>query len=153
MIYIAHRGNINGPNVKENHPDHIREALALGFHVEVDVWYLSDGLYLGHDSPMYKVDRDFFDWRFWCHCKNFEALSYFKEIDGTGNQFQYFWHDKDNHTLTSNGYIWTDPNCAVGKNSIAVMPEYVDSTLENVKNLNCYGVCSDYVAKIREAIR
>ena len=38
MIYIAHRGNIRGPNPeRENSPDYIDEAIQSGYYVEVDV--------------------------------------------------------------------------------------------------------------------
>jgi hypothetical protein len=154
MIYIAHRGNTTGPSSLENNPDHIKQALDQGFHVEVDIWYKDGKLYTGHDEPTYEISREFLDWRFWCHCKNFEALEYFTKIHGTGNQFQYFWHDKDDHTLTSNGYIWTDPWCATGENSIAVMPELIDATLSlQHVGKNCRAICSDYVLQIRENAR
>ena len=38
MIYISHRGNVDGPvKDKENNIDHIQKALNKGFEVEVDV--------------------------------------------------------------------------------------------------------------------
>ena len=59
MILIAHRGNINGPNENlENDPKYIVQAVDKGFDVEVDIWYTSDGLFLGHDNPQYKIEKD-----------------------------------------------------------------------------------------------
>ena len=56
MIYIAHRGNINGKQLDlENSPKYINRAIELGYHVEVDVWY-NDGFFLGHDNPKYKIN-------------------------------------------------------------------------------------------------
>ena len=59
MIYISHRGNVNGkiPN-KENHPDYIKLALSNGYDVEIDVWY-DNGYWLGHDEPTYNITKDF----------------------------------------------------------------------------------------------
>jgi hypothetical protein len=31
-----------------------------------------------------------------------------------------------------------------------VMPEYIDNTLNNVLNVECVAICSDYVNKIKE---
>ena len=40
MIFISHRGNLEGPNPeRENNPDYISEALERVYSVEVDVWY------------------------------------------------------------------------------------------------------------------
>jgi hypothetical protein len=53
MIYIAHRGLFQGPDKeKENHPDQIRKALKKRYDCEVDVWWKSDGWWLGHDEPI-----------------------------------------------------------------------------------------------------
>ena len=80
MILISHRGNINGaiPEM-ENHPDYIKKALAEGYDVEVDVWYIKDAFYLGHDNPQYRIDKIFLQTDgLWIHCKNVEALEQLK---------------------------------------------------------------------------
>ena len=52
MIYISHRGNLNGINPKqENKPSYIFNALERSFDVEVDVWFVKGKFYLGHDEP------------------------------------------------------------------------------------------------------
>ena len=39
MIYISHRGNIEGKSEKnENNPEYIMKAVDKGFDVEIDVW-------------------------------------------------------------------------------------------------------------------
>ena len=39
MLYISHRGNLEGVNPKdENRPDYVINALNNNFHVEVDTW-------------------------------------------------------------------------------------------------------------------
>ena len=55
MIFISHRGNLDGLNPdRENSPDYIDEAIKLGFDVEVDVRTKDGQLWLGHDEPQYK---------------------------------------------------------------------------------------------------
>ena len=78
MIYISHRGNINGPNPdKENDPIYIFSALAEGYDVEIDVWVKNSMVYLGHDRPSHSVNEKMLQIPgLWCHAKNIEALAY-----------------------------------------------------------------------------
>ena len=56
MRLIAHRGNITGPDPsRENHPDYIRQAIDLGYNVEIDVWRIGGKFILGHDEPQYEI--------------------------------------------------------------------------------------------------
>jgi len=148
MIYIAHRGLFQGPDKnKENHPDQIELAIQEGYHCEVDVWRVNNQWWLGHDEPQYKVTSSFLvDSPLWVHAKNLEALQWLSTIT---EGIRYFWHQNDDFTLTSDGYIWTFPGKPLTMQSIMVMPEYVDSTLNNTKNVQCFGICSDYVEQIR----
>ena len=137
MILISHRGNITGPNSdKENHPDYILKALQQGYDVEIDVWEISGSYFLGHDRPDYLVKADFLkNNKLWCHAKNIDAL---KSMIGDG--IHCFWHQEDDVTLTSNGYMWTYPGIPLTDKSICVLPEEVNSSLEN-----CMGICSDFI--------
>ena len=103
MIFISHRGNINGINKKyENNPTYIQSAINKGYYVEIDVWY-KNAFFLGHDRPQFKVSQKFLEnKKFWCHAKNIEALEKLQKL-----KTKYFWHQEDDYTLTSNGYIWT----------------------------------------------
>lgn len=141
MKLIAHRGLMFGPDVNiENRPAQIDFAIKAGFDVEIDVWYLNGEIFLGHDRPDYKVNLDFLKRKeVWAHAKNLPALDFLLE-----NNITCFWHENDERTLTSNGYIWTYPNKATTKKSIVVV---FDSTLDNVDKENLYGVCGDYVAR------
>lgn len=146
MILISHRGNINGCfESYENEPKYIDLAISKGYDVEIDVWYKDNILYLGHDKPEYFID---FDWlrnripKLWIHCKNIDALIYFKKC---GYSVNYFWHQKDDVTMTSLGHLWTYPGKQLTTHSIAVMPEikefdHIDSS---------YGICSDYIENYR----
>ena len=102
MIFISHRGNICGPNPDhENNPEQITKVVSMGFDVEIDVWYQNDAWYLGHDKPQTEIDISFLkNTKLWCHAKNLSALE--KMID---LNIHCFWHQTDDYTLTSNGYI------------------------------------------------
>lgn len=140
---ISHRGNINGRlEISENEPNYIDLAISRGYDIEVDVWYEYDALWLGHDRPDYVVDliwlRDRIE-KLWIHCKNIDAVVYFKECDF---EFNYFWHQEDDLTLTSKKFIWAYPGKQPIHNSIAVMPEINDDDVSE-----CLGICSDYIEK------
>ncbi len=151
MRYIAHRGNISGiDETKENLPSHILEVLSCGYDVEIDLRKIGEKLFLGHDFPQYEVDFSFLveNRNLWIHCKNIEAAHFLsekkRELDFNNN---FFWHQNDDITLTSEGYLFTFPGKTLTDMSIAVMPEWsVDIT--NFEK--CYGVCSDFVKNIKE---
>ena len=136
MIYIAHRGNIRGPNPdQENHPDYLKTAIKEGYQVEVDVWFLDGVFILGHDHPQYEVHKSFFSNKnFWVHAKDIKTLH---ALMTHGNLVHCFFHDKDDCTLTSRGWIWTYPGKQVFPNSVIVQ-----KGLEAIPL--CYGVCTDY---------
>ena len=81
MFLISHRGNLNGPNAKdENKPEYIKEALSKDFDVEVDVRNYNNKLYLGHDEPLYEVNESFLlNKKLWCHAKDANALEELKK--------------------------------------------------------------------------
>ena len=143
MILISHRGNLNGPiRSSENEPSYIDLSISKGYDVEVDVWYLNNNLFLGHDIPQYNVNFTWFKDRIsklWVHCKNIESVIFFTT---TEYKFNYFWHETDTVTLTSHNHIWAYPGKQPINNSIAVMPEINDDDLTQ-----CMGICSDYIEK------
>lgn len=145
MILIAHRGNINGPcSKRENSPSYLLEAVDKGFYAEVDIWFVANKLYLGHDKPQYLTTLLFIsNPMFICHAKNIEAFSFLLE-----NNIHCFFHDRDDCTLTSKGYIWTYPGKQLTPLSICVMPEW-NTDIKSCTTLNCYGICSDFVASIQ----
>ncbi len=135
MILISHRGNINGSiPERENEPLYIIEALERGFDVEVDVWWKDDGFWLGHDEPQYQVKEEFLqNIKLWCHAKNIEALD--KMLNN--KNIHCFFHQDDDVTLTSRGYIWTSPGKKLTSKSIAVLPK-------KKPNKEIAGLCSDF---------
>ena len=134
MKIISHRGNLVGQDISwENHPDYIKAAVSIGFDVEIDVWYISGTLFLGHDSPQYSINENFLkDLPLWCHAKNIEALEYMVNAN-----LHCFWHETDKFTLTSEGIIWTYPGQITGNHSVIV-------TNEPLSTNKIFGVCTDY---------
>jgi hypothetical protein len=148
MIYISHRGNING-RIKEaeNKPEYIEDTIRLGYDVEIDVWYIDGQWWLGHDEPQYQIDLDWIDAKsdkLWVHCKNTQAVEFFVENEDDCKDINWFWHEEDTLTLTSYGYIWAYPGKQPIKNSIAVMPE-----IHNDNIGKCIGICSDVIEKYK----
>ena len=139
MYLIAHRGNTNGIiKEMENSPKYIKDAMSKGFHVEIDVRYHNNSFYLGHDDPKYKIDVNFLKHKnLWCHAKNFKTLDEIRKID-----CHYFWHQEDDYTLTSKGFVWVYPGKPLIKDSIAVLPEKFKQDLSI-----CYGICTDNINK------
>ena len=142
MIFISHRGNINGNNFLENNPDYISETIGKGFDVEIDVWVKNGQLYLGHDYTQYPIHINFLkNDKLWCHAKSLQALEVMIE-EGV----HCFWHQEDDFTLTSRQFIWTYPNKLVGKKSIIVCKD-LEETI-HYSNLNIAGICSDFIGAI-----
>tara|TARA_R110001592_G_scaffold306781_1_gene579845 strand:- start:848 stop:1291 length:444 start_codon:yes stop_codon:yes gene_type:complete len=143
MILISHRGNLNGKQPSnENHPDYILRALVAGFNVEIDIWFIDGKFKLGHDEPQYDFPFQLFENYFgklWLHCKNVEAMVALNEFPNQ-HFLNYFFHQEDDITLTSKGYIWAYPGKQPIKNSIAVMPELNKDDLTKAT-----GICSDYI--------
>jgi hypothetical protein len=144
MHFISHRGNTNGPTPNENSPQTILNTLLL-YDCEIDVRFINNDFYLGHDSPDYKISLSFLldhSSKLWIHCKNIEALSELIQYP----QLNIFWHQEDDYTLTSHGWIWSYPNMKIvnESKSIILMPEW--NNYESINQYpNCYGVCSDYI--------
>tara|TARA_B100001057_G_C22771712_1_gene919870 strand:- start:356 stop:850 length:495 start_codon:yes stop_codon:yes gene_type:complete len=143
MHFISHRGNLNGPNSKfENSKEYIEKAIESGFEVEIDVWFIKNQFFLGHDEPAGKVNEKFLQNKsLWCHAKNLSAFENLLKIKA-----HCFWHQEDDFVLTNKGYIWTYPGKEIGANSIIVMPE----NIKKFKYTKCSGICSDFIAEYKE---
>ena len=152
MKIISHRGNLHGPlSVVENSIDAIDTSIQLGFDVEIDLWILNNELFLGHDSPEFKVDINWLIERkssLWIHCKNVDGMTYLFEGDPKLN---YFFHESDRYTLTSLGFVWVFPGNEVPSNGISVLPEKLSNFPTFMpKNPSWYGICSDYPKIIKD---
>jgi hypothetical protein len=87
--------------------------------------------------------------KLWCHAKNIEAVLMMKKE----NNIHYFWHQTDDITLTSQGYMWAHPRKQPIENSIAVMPDIyqIDLDIRDISRIlhKCQGICSDSINKYR----
>jgi hypothetical protein len=150
MRIISHRGNVQGPDpVSENSISSIELAISLGFDVEIDLWFINGKFFLGHDDPINEASVDFLQKhskQLWIHCKNVDAVVELQELNTLYN-YNYFWHESDTITLTSNGYIWAYVGKQPIKYSIAVMPEKFPE--QEIKS--CFGICTDFPIKYKEA--
>ena len=142
MILISHRGNISGiEHDNENSPKYINAALKEGYEVEVDVRFENGVFFLGHDFNQYKINKEYLlNDKLWCHAKTKGALEALDKIKA-----HYFWHQEDDYTITSKGYIWTYPGKDLLAKSICVLPEKA-----NYKEFNCIGICSDLIQDYRK---
>lgn len=153
MIFISHRGNLEGSRKDENKPQRILDVLNQDYYVEIDVWCIKGQFWLGHDEPAYKVSQNFLMQDVYCHAKNPEAIAAMLTI----NNVHCFWHQTDTMALTSSNILWVYPGKmveSIKSKSINVMPENHSSTSPNTLLMEidgCFGVCSDYVGLIRQA--
>lgn len=141
---ISHRGNIYGPDKEnENRPSQVLLAIQKGFDVEIDFWSEDNRLFLGHDYPQYEIPISFLKENknsLWIHCKNLNALLLLKRFLPDGN---FFWHQLDDFTLTSQGYIWTYPGKETSSESVIV-----DLTEYPLASNDLFGICTDYPERI-----
>jgi hypothetical protein len=154
MIIISHRGNVDGPqSCAENHPESISFALSLGFDVEVDLWVTEElDLFLGHDHPQYRINLAWLEQRkksLWIHCKDLGSLEYFTNSQ---SGFNFFFHQKDDYTLTSKGFVWVYPGKSPPSNSVVVLPEIETDWLKQLPIMsNIYGVCTDFPNALKQS--
>lgn len=126
----------------------IEACINLGLEVELDVRMIDEEFWLGHDKPIEKIS-----WhqlmeaapRAWFHCKNLDALKHLGAVCGV----KAFWHEKDQFTMIDS-YIFTRPGEELTENSIAVMPEMADYTLEELSR--CHAICTDKYRYFKEMI-
>ena len=141
MILISHRGYEDGENsLFENNPVQIKRLLKMGIEVEIDVWYIDGRYFLGHHDPKYRVEESFLKQEgLWCHAKNKDALEQMLASD-----VHCFWHQVDDYTITSRGYIWAYPSKETsGKNTVFLFPEKYPDIDEQKYDY----VCTDFILK------
>jgi hypothetical protein len=141
MKFISNSGNLFGANQeRENSPEYIDEALTHNVDVKVDLWVLNDEIFLGSDSPRYKVSLDWLISRYqrlWISCKNIDAMKYLN----SHQHFNYFWGEGCTVSLTSLKYFWTTYwqfncyNCVI----------YINDIINLENDVKCYAVCSDNI--------
>ena len=88
------------------------------------------------DKKIFKeISKDFLlNPMLWCHAKNKESLFNMRKMMG----IHFFWHQDDDYTLTSKGYVWTYPGKDTMDGSIIVCGKDLPDGFFS-------GICSDYV--------
>jgi len=149
MIFIAHRGNTRGRNIElENQPHYLNAAIALGYHVETDVWFENDTFYLGHDRPEHEINVNYLrSAMIWVHAKTLKTLNALLDYQ----DINCFYINRDRGTLTSIGYIWTSAyrRLELCDKTIVCLPERLGGGLYNFSE--CAGICSDNIIQYQEA--
>lgn len=145
MRLISHRGNIIGPNPnRENTPSYIDCAIGGSYDVEVDISYINDKFYLGHDEPNIEISETWMLKRkdnIWFHCKNISAAAKLSEM---GN-FKYFCHTNDQFSLISTSHIWVhDLNLKLDHK--CVIPLLCHADVKNYNGEFVYAICTDYIS-------
>lgn len=153
MKIISHRGNYHGifPE-KENKPSYIDTTLSIGYDVEVDIRFIDNSFYLGHDTPETKIETSWILNRkdkLWFHCKNLDAAMQFKKMDCG---IKYFCHSSDDFVLISTGHIWVH-NLNLGLDSNCIIPLLNKEDIENYNSNDVYAICTDDVNIILSKIK
>jgi hypothetical protein len=138
-IFIAHRGNIAGPNLKlENTPEYLQAAMDAGYGVEVDIQWDRGVLYYGHDYSLEPVDEKFIIKRdVFCHAKNIEAIPALMSLG-----CNVFVHDTDPCVYTSKGHIWCYPGVHVKSDKAIWLDLHGEPLPEDIPS-KLYGICGD----------
>jgi len=156
MKLISHRGNITGPG-SENDPRTVDLAISKGFDVEIDLRSDGNDLFLGHDTPDFKVD---FDWissrreKLWIHCKDLQSSIALSKMQTLDQKLRYFCHSDDPFVLVSTGHIWMHYNILDSLNKYlderCVVPLITLNHINNYFIPKVYGICSDHVQNIQD---
>ena len=144
---IAHRGNIAGPNPdNENKIDYLKNSYNIGYDIEVDLIGHRGILYFGHDEPDEVADTNFIQQPgIWCHAKNLQALELLTKM-----RVHYFWHQKDDITITSQQYFWCYPGQWY-RNNRSIWLDFENHKYP--KDLSgIYGICSDHLTTYKNHI-
>ena len=146
MIIIAHRGNLYGPDSRENSPEAINVAIKKGFHVEVDIACKDKEILLGHDIPQYQLPDYFwndsdYNGKIIYHCKDYAAMEW---ALSKGPAIHCFAHSDDSFVLTSKRYVWTCDLRLASRNSIIMSCNPI------LFDMLPYGICTDHPCRMKD---
>ncbi len=89
----------------------------------------------------YSIDKLWIEHRkdkLWIHVKNIECMDYMST-----KNFNYFWHEKDKITLTSNGTPWCYPGVYIKTGITVILDKYE-------KSIDIFGICTDHAIYMKE---
>jgi hypothetical protein len=143
--HICHRGNISGPiEGFENNFGILIQRTLQGNHVEVDVWFHENHLWLGHDKPEYKVSLE---WLASCkrrliHAKDGKTFEHLiQEAGKRALDLHIFYHTDEDYVLTNKGLVICYPGKPLLQGSLCMMPERSSYKREEIEK--CFSVCTD----------
>ena len=115
----------------------LKMSIEQGYDVEVDIWFISETFFLGHDETQYGITLEWLLERsenLWVHCKHIDAIEEFKrlELEQKITKINYFYHQQDDVTITSHGHLWKYPGIPQIKNCVSVMLKYIEKILKDV---------------------
>lgn len=150
MKLISHRGNIKGKIIdKENRPSYIDAAIGIGYEVEVDIRFIKNKIWLGHDEAQYEINLNWLLKRknnLWLHCKDLESSLF---LYNHKSDLKYFCHTNDSYVLTSDGCVWVH-DLSLALNEKCIIPLLSENEVkEHEKYKNVYGICTDFVNLIK----
>lgn len=143
MNFIAHRGNLTGPEpANENRPDYIYHAFATCGGVEIDLQTHKDVLYLGHDEPQYPVTSEIQKFLVrpgvYCHAKDVESVRPLLTLGA-----EVFFHTTEKFVFTSKGKMWCFPGVYPRDVTRAIWLDLGWEKLPEDLKLDCLAVCGD----------
>lgn len=143
-LQLHHRGNSRHQPHVENDPARIEQLVGAGRHVEIDIWYTSNGLFLGHDAPIYPVTIDWICNRkeyLLIHCKDGATFSWLSDLNGEhGYELNLFYHTDEDYVLSSRGWIIAYPGKPLYPNCLNMMPEMMGCV---ALDTDYFAICSD----------
>ena len=145
MIYIAHRGNLYGPEPdSENQISYLRRGLIAGFMVESDIRFVDGRWWTGHDEPIDEVPKEMMtNQQILWHAKTMETAAAIIADDFLRRLMHWFWHDDDHFAMTSKGWLLSHAAHQPVKGCIQVCLTN-DEPASGVS-----GICSDFVGRLR----
>ena len=144
MNFIAHRGNLEGPNSPyENQFDYLKNAFDACGRVEVDIQTHNGELYLGHDDPQELVTHDIIEFLkrpgVYCHSKDTTSIP--KLLT---HECHTFFHQTDPVVFTSRGFIWCFPGVYVSDIQKSIWLDMYWKPLPQEMKRSCFAVCGDF---------
>ncbi|NYZ17818.1 hypothetical protein HL658_35195 [Azospirillum sp. RWY-5-1] len=150
MKIYSHRGNLSGKSPRENEPAFILEAIAAGFHVEVDLRFVDGAYFLGHDGPEHPIDLADFDRE--------EIIFHLKTPHVPAlRHADCFAIENDPYVLTRLGLLWTNYNRPPTPEAVMCAPELVgderplDEFVRAMRH-HAAGICTDHPLLVRQVL-
>lgn len=154
MIYISYRGIYDGNDYQDsNTPNQIAKAFGMGFSCMVDVWRVSDKLYLGDQQPITEVTARYLQGKkWWLNARNADAQTWLALQPAILYPNWFYFTEPTPpppYVVASNGKLITPGTVPINNNSVIFLPEITDTACFSTVKLKCFGVISTQLTYIR----